>query len=175
VTRESGWKWAITNGEEWYKAAYHKNDGVTENYFDYPTSSDDIPDNALIDPDPGNNANFRDGQVYTIGAPYWRTEVGEFENSNSPYGTFDQGGNVWEWTESIFEDSQASYRVFLGGSYVDGYALMNSTPTYFFLGLPSHGYANAGFRVSQVPEPATIVLLILGVVGVSAIWRRKNR
>ena len=40
------------------------------------------------------------GDVYkrqhTIGAPYWRTVVGEFENSESPYGTFDQSGNVNE-------------------------------------------------------------------------------
>ena len=26
--------------------------------------------------------------------------MGEFENSESPYGTFDQGGNVWEWNEN---------------------------------------------------------------------------
>jgi formylglycine-generating enzyme required for sulfatase activity len=41
-----------------------------------------------------------------ISLGYYRTEVGEFENSESPYDTFDQGGNVWEWNEAI-----------LGGSY----------------------------------------------------------
>ena len=55
---------------------------------------------ADIDPDPGNNATFKfdsgtdDG--LTIGSPYYRTGVGAHENSESPYGTFDQGGNVWE-------------------------------------------------------------------------------
>ena len=38
---------------------------------------------------------------YTIGSPYYTTEVGEFENSESPYGTFDQGGNIWEWNETV--------------------------------------------------------------------------
>jgi formylglycine-generating enzyme required for sulfatase activity len=43
-----------------------------------------------------------------IGSPYYRMNVGEFENSDSPYGTFDQGGNIWEWNEAIF--SVGSYR-----------------------------------------------------------------
>ena len=30
-------KYWIPTENEWYKAAYHKNDGVTGNYFDYPT------------------------------------------------------------------------------------------------------------------------------------------
>jgi len=76
---------------------------VTGNYFDYPTSSDAVPSNDVISPDPGNNANFyQDG--YTIGSPYYRTEAGEFENSDSPYGTFDQGGNVYEWNEAVISN-----------------------------------------------------------------------
>ena len=43
VSREADWKWAIPTENEWYKAAYHKNDGVTSNYFDYPTGSDSVP------------------------------------------------------------------------------------------------------------------------------------
>ena len=27
VNREADWKWAIPTEDEWYKAAYHKNDG----------------------------------------------------------------------------------------------------------------------------------------------------
>ena len=34
---------AIANVDEWYKAAYHKNDGVTGNYYLYPTSSNVLP------------------------------------------------------------------------------------------------------------------------------------
>lgn len=29
------------------------------------------------------------------------TDIGAFSGSPSYYGTFDQGGNVWEWTEGI--------------------------------------------------------------------------
>ena len=55
----------------------------------------------------GNNANY-----YTALRPTpsttgkYTTVVGEFQNSASPYGTFDQGGNVWEWNEAIvYQDS----------------------------------------------------------------------
>ncbi|KKL16007.1 hypothetical protein LCGC14_2499890, partial [marine sediment metagenome] len=74
VSREGDWKWAVPTEDEWYKAAYHKNDGDTGHYFDYPTSSDTVPSNYLIDPDPGNNATFYDiPHGYTIGYPYYRT------------------------------------------------------------------------------------------------------
>jgi len=95
VTREADAQYVIPTEDEWYKAAYHKNDGATGDYFDYATSSDVVPSNDLVDPDPGNNANFNHSDD-TLGSPYWRTEVGEFENSSSPYGTFDQNGNVYE-------------------------------------------------------------------------------
>ncbi len=158
IVREPDATWAIPTDDERYKGAYHKNDGVTGNYFDYPTSSDSVPSNDLIDPDPGNNANFYQSG-YTIGSPYWRTEVGEFENSDSPYGTFDQGGNVMEWTEATFYGSPRGVR---GGSF-DGYSagvLLASSPLTYLN--PTSAGGNIGFRVSEVPEPATIALLAPG-------------
>ena len=56
ISRRSNATWFIPTEDEWYKAAYHKNDGATGNYFDYPTSNDSVPSNDLINPDPGNNA-----------------------------------------------------------------------------------------------------------------------
>ncbi len=99
IDRQPGAVWAIPTEDEWHKAAYHKNDGVTNHYWDYPTASDSPPINDVLTPDPGNSANYYEGD-YTIAAPYWRTDVGEFENSAGSYGTFDQGGNVWEWNEA---------------------------------------------------------------------------
>ncbi len=70
--RNSGAHWLIPSQDEWYKAAFHKNDGVTGNYWTYATESDTVPSNTL--PDLGNNANYRDDPslALTIGAPYWR-------------------------------------------------------------------------------------------------------
>ena len=38
----------IPSEDEWYKSAYHYNDGMTGNYYDYPTSSDSVPSNDLV-------------------------------------------------------------------------------------------------------------------------------
>jgi sulfatase modifying factor 1 len=59
VVREPDATWVIPTDNEWYKAAYHKNDGVTGNYWNYGTSFDLRPDNDLIDPDPGNQHRAR--------------------------------------------------------------------------------------------------------------------
>ncbi|MCP4590842.1 MAG: formylglycine-generating enzyme family protein [bacterium] len=145
VTREPDATWVIPSEDEWYKAAYHMNDGVTGNYWEYPMGSNAVPDNGNPGGDTGNSANFFDGN-YAIGGPYWRTEVGYFGLSDSPYGTFDQGGNVWEWDEAILN---GSYRGRRGGSRgsPDGNLLAasryNATPTNQNDGL--------GFRVAEVP------------------------
>lgn len=156
ITRQVDATWVTPSEDEWYKAAYHKNDGLTGNYFSYPTSSDNAPSNNLIDPDPGNNATFYDGG-YTIGSPYWRTEIGDYENSESPYGTFDMGGNVWEWNESIV---LGEYRGLRGGSFAGAVGagpngadtLLSWNRYYGYIG--SGGY-NTGFRVAFVPEQST--------------------
>ena len=44
------------------------------------------------------------------------TDVGAYSLSDSPYGTYDQGGNVWEWNEEIV---YGSYRGIRGGSWDD--------------------------------------------------------
>jgi len=171
VVREPDATWVIPSEDEWYKAAYHYNDGATGNYYDYPTSNDSCPSNDLVNPDPGNNANFYAGD-YTIGSPYYRTIVGDFENSESPYGTFDQGGNVWEWNEAVLH---GSYRGVRGGSFYSIYVVtLQAAYRNYHYGPADEGYG-VGFRVAEVPEPATIALLALGGVGVLGRRARVRR
>ena len=159
----------IPSEDEWYKAAYHKNDGVTGNYFDYPTSSNIAPSDVLGNPtDPGNNATYYNND-YTIGSPYWRTEVGAHENSDSPYGTFDQGGNVWEWNEAVL---YGSYRGGRSGSFDDDGYFLRAANRYYFHHHPTYEYSPVGFRVVEIPEPAALTLLVLG--GLMSFRRRKR-
>ncbi len=146
VVRELDATWVIPLEDEWYKAAYHKNDGVTGNYYDYPTSNDSFPSHDLIDPDPGNNANFYWG-CHTIGSPYYRTVAGEFENSKSAYNTFDQGGNIHEWNETeLFGQWN---RVLHGGSFANADLQAAYRSRY---APPTREIDHYGFRVAEVPQ-----------------------
>jgi formylglycine-generating enzyme required for sulfatase activity len=169
VIRESDWKWAITSEDEWYKAAYHKNDGVTGNYWDYPTSSNTAPGRDMADPLPGNNANYYTGSgAYPIDSGMYTTVAGEFENSDSSYGTFDQGGNVWEWNEAIVSGPSRGLR---SGSFIGTAGTLRAAFRNY--DTPTTGYSDIGFRVSEVPEPATLSLLALG--GLSVLGRRRRK
>jgi formylglycine-generating enzyme len=168
VTRRANATWVIPSEDEWYKAAYHKNDGLTGSYWDYPTSSDDQPSNDVIDPDPGSNANFPSAHTgtyhLTIGSPYYRTEAGEFENSASPYGTFDQAGNVREWTET---EAAGTCRVKRGGSWGWRDVYMRASTREFYV--PMEADADIGFRLALVPEPSSVALIFIGL----AMLRRR--
>jgi formylglycine-generating enzyme required for sulfatase activity len=161
VGREPDATWVIPSEEEWYKAAYY--DTGSSVYYDYPTSTDSVPSNDLIDPDPGNNASFyEDG--YTIGSPYYRTVVGDFENSESPYDTFDQGGNVWEWNEAVID---ASWRGLRGGSfYTAGYYVHAA---YRHSNNPSFEYYTTGFRVADVSVPPIPTVSEWGLVATTLL------
>ena len=176
VTREADWRWAIPSEDEWYKAAYYDpNKPGGAGYWDYPTSSNTVPGRDTTETtNPANNANYPTSSGgYLIGSPYYRTPVGEFELSDSPYGTFDQGGNVWEWNEATITDGYHWYRGLRGGSFagvssVAGYMLRASV---WFDDSPSHQETQFGFRVSQVPEPTCLVILALG--GLALLRRRR--
>ncbi len=155
ITRNENATYVIPSEDEWYKAAYHKNDGITDNYWDYPTRSNEKPSNDLLSPDPGNNANFRSGyNDYTIGSPYYRTVVGEFENSFSPYGTFDQAGNIEEWNDTeIWSGRGVNGSPFIPEDFSDHMHAQSRGSAD-----PSLEADIIGFRIGVVPEPTMFAL-----------------
>lgn len=112
VSRNSGATWFLPTENQWYKAAYY--DGGAGVYFDYSTKSNAAPNNVIPSGDTGNSANYYVND-FTQDPSYPLTSVGAYTLSKSPYGTSDQGGNVWEWTETY--TSATSTRVRRGGAF----------------------------------------------------------
>ena len=171
VSREADWKWAITSEDEWYKAAYHKNDGVTGNYWEYPTESENAPTAELP---PGGDLTNGSANYNDIDIAYYINVVGSYDTivldeyvSDSPYDTFDQGGNVWEWTEAIVL-SNGACRGGSGGSTSIHLSASNRTPWNRDTEIDG-----IGFRVVHVPEPGTITLLLCGLASLALLRRRR--
>jgi formylglycine-generating enzyme required for sulfatase activity len=147
--------WAVTSEDEWYNATYHQHavqGGDSDDYWLYPTSSNSVHTTAQV--------NFNN----VIGNT---TPVGSY--AANYYGTFDMGGNVWEWNGTILVDDYSlprgasfepgDYSLFLQADYRDGSLR------------PADEYLSAGFRVVLVPGSSSVALLAIG--GLWALRRRR--
>lgn len=116
-------KWAMANENEWYKAAYYDaNKTGGAGYWTYAAKGGSAPEANLGSNNP--------------------TDVGSLASAASPYGTFDQNGNAWEYNENQ-SDGKVGLR---GGSWFindnDGY--LQSGTRYDVL---SAKWPHYGFRV----------------------------
>jgi formylglycine-generating enzyme required for sulfatase activity len=174
ITKNAEATWWIPSEDEWYKAAYYKGGGADAGYWLYPTQSDSAPGNVIGGAT--NQANYYNG-VFSVtqSATYseaqnYLTEAGVFSNSDSAYGTFDQGGNVWEWNDAVTD----SARGLRGGSwYYIGGELMQSSDRADLD--PTTDSVAVGFRLATVPEPSTYALLALAATGLGAHVLRRRR
>jgi formylglycine-generating enzyme required for sulfatase activity len=163
----------IPSENEWYKAAYYDPgvSGPLDDYWLYPTRSDSVPGNA-IGAGP-NQANYYAGD-YSVtqsasysGSQNYLTAGGAYTDSASYYGTYDQGGNVWEWNDTVIA---GSFRGLRGGSWIyldDG--LRSSFRNNILV--PTDEADGIGFRVASVPEPSAALLMMLG----GAAWLARRR
>jgi formylglycine-generating enzyme required for sulfatase activity len=124
--------WLLPSEDEWYKAAYYKGGGTNAGYWTYPTRSDTAP-TSEVPPGGANSANFFDlttGFVVTHSTTFvvytdYLTDVGAYSSSLGPYGTLDQGGDVWQWNEAHINWLQnPSYFPSHGGSFGDAWLSM---------------------------------------------------
>ncbi len=160
ITRNTTANVFLPSEDEWYKAAYYN--PATNSYFDYATSSNTVP-TAVAPPGGSNSASYSGAGG--------RTSVGAYTNSVSPFGTFDQTGNVWEWNETLISGTLRGIR---GGSFPNGadilpasFRLIGGTP-------PTTQGVAIGFRVaSTVPEPTSLAILALG--SLALIRRRETK
>jgi formylglycine-generating enzyme required for sulfatase activity len=179
VMRNSGAQWFIASENEWYKAAYYEPaalGGDADNYWLYPTGINSMPISQA--PAGGaNSGNYYDsaaGFAVTGSTSYsstqnYLTDAGAYSSAISPSGTYDQGGNVWEWNEALIGSSSRGLR---GSSWNSVGSFLQSS--YRILGSPAREHNNSGFRVATVPEPAALIYAASGMAIIFvALGRRR--
>jgi formylglycine-generating enzyme len=172
ATRTAGATYFLPSESEWYKAAFYKGGSTNAGYWAYATQSNTMPSNVLSSTGT-NNANYNSsGSGYSYSDPTnWLTPVGAFAASPGPYGTYDQAGEVNQWTESAFTGNS---RVVRGGCCMcHSNELVSSKRIASQPTTENHYY---GFRIASisVAEPASISLLAAGAI-VGLIWWRRRK
>lgn len=155
VRKQPKAQWWIPNENEWYKAAFY--DPVGDTYSYWPTQSmKNIPlpcgDGLSIAP---NSANYNycgtsASNKTDIGGLL--TPVGSYTNSPSFFGTYDQAGNLWEWTDT---KTAPSMRVIRGGSWSNGILTIDvyqrrDYPYEELRGIHAYADDDTGFRLASV-------------------------
>ena len=164
--------YVLPSEDEWYKAAYLKSDG--SGYTTYATGSA-TPDGIDISGDTSYDSVYRDASNFNNGAPL-AVGGGTLENN----GTYDMGGNVFEWGESAFsggEPTGGESRVLRGGFWdltavnLQSSSRISSGPG-FESGFIGFRVASVSAAVAAVPEPSSLGLLVIGAMG--CVLRRKR-
>ena len=174
ISKNANAQYWIPSENEWYKAAYYDPtlNGGTGGYWLYPTRSNTAPGNAVGSGT--NEANYNNG-VYSVtqsgslsSTQIYLTPVGAFRNSASADGTYDQGGDVWQWNDAVISGSSRGLR---GGSWnVYGPNLRSSIRDSFY---PTYEDSDVGFRVAaaSVPESTATISLIISLGMLALRWK----
>lgn len=164
ATRRSAASVFLPSRDEWHKAAYYQPDtsgGPVGGYWTYPVQTNTFP---ISSPPPGitGSGNFYGSNGFAITGSTtfdelqnYLVDVGAYGASPSFYGTFDQAGNVREWTET---SGLSLEKYALGGSWND-FGFVTGASNEFSLGAASED-SMTGFRVAAVPEPASAILAL---------------
>jgi formylglycine-generating enzyme required for sulfatase activity len=158
ITPNVGVTFFLPNEDEWYKAAYY--DPISTSYNPYPFA--DGFNGAVCEAPAGATTHSANCSDPLFGNT---TDVGAYTTSPSAYGTFDQGGNVHEWTEAIISTG----RGLRGGGWPPHSVFMAASTRSYNLATEEDGAT--GFRVAAVPEPGRGLLLMTGVLSLAACRR----
>jgi formylglycine-generating enzyme required for sulfatase activity len=172
--RNSLARFVLPNINEWYKAAfYDPNKSGGAGYYDWATGSDTKP-TAVAGGTGVNTAVY--ANTYAQG-PADVTNAGGL----SPYGVMGLGGNVWEFQESSFDQTNSAgslNRMVRGGDWNNNQSDFPSALGRVSVPSNSLLFTNdwIGFRVTEVvPEPSMMVIgTLFGLGGLVAKRRRKK-
>lgn len=152
--RNAGARYFIPSDDEWYKAAYF--DPAIKGprqYWDYPTRSFFPP--VLKGP---GSANYQIGDNLSEGPPHYISVAAAYADSPSSFGTLQQGGNLWEWTENWKSKGEGGCwrcsewtRGLRGGSF--NYTFRGLNADNIDPGSPEQAYFVYGGRLARITAP----------------------
>jgi formylglycine-generating enzyme required for sulfatase activity len=162
----TGTVWAIASENEWYKAAFYN--VSSGEYSLYPNGTDTIS---------GSDANY-----YGSGNGNSMLDVGKLSKEQN--GTYDMGGNVGEWTDSLVldwdgSDISGNVRVVRGSSFLSPSARAESSGRNY--GIDDAENSIRGFRVvsltvlAAIPEPDELTAMAGLVILIVGTWIRLGR
>jgi formylglycine-generating enzyme required for sulfatase activity len=158
--RNSQAQYFLPSVHEWYKAAHYdpNADGGAGGYWSYPTGSDSPPT-------PIASGTAAGTAVYDQPMSQGPADIA-LAGGLSPYGVMGMGGNVWEWQETeadLLNDGGSALRDLRGGLWstisIDLSASLRNN------GYPVNYSVSIGFRVARIPEPSSIWMAALGMIG----------
>lgn len=177
IARNPGAQWYLPSADEWFKAAFYQPaalGGPSSSYWLYATHSNVDPTAAVVNSSGsifnlGPNVATYFGPTGTFGSGTGGvSNVGGAGPLNASfYGTYDQNGNVNEWTDTFYH----LFPLLMGGSFHDSSISLKST--WAWSTTPPTDISPAiGFRVMMIPEPSTGALAILSL---GLMWTLRKR
>jgi len=160
----NGQVYLLPTEDEWYKAAHFTGSG----YSLYANGSATAPAQNL-------DANYgAGGPPWGVTSP-WVVGTGSMEQN----GTYDMGGNVWEWLESTYggeaynPGDSGQQMAFRGGDAEQAVFRLEATDRTW--DLRGNAYGLTGIRIVAIPEPGTISLMSLSTISLFATRRIRRR
>jgi formylglycine-generating enzyme required for sulfatase activity len=153
ATHKPDARYWIPTENEWYKAAYYdpSPQGPVDDYWLFPTRRETYS---------SGQANFFDGVFAVTGRPgvshftTYLTDVRDYGTYASYYGTFNQAGNVEEWTEgdSFSQGPNPRGGAWFGGPQLYEMMSFNTDEQLYSPGIVARS-SGTGFRVATVANP----------------------
>jgi formylglycine-generating enzyme required for sulfatase activity len=186
IVRNAGAAFFLPSENEWYKAAFYRQGGLNAGYWDSPTRTNTFNLagttylGTVCDAPTAANNRANCGNAVADLVP-----VGSYTSAGSPWGTYDQGGNVGEWNEAIINTWSRGVR---GGAFSNLQLLIGQAASVRGAGSPDAEGSGLGFRVASLPVskvagkaalpasvpavgPMGLLLAALGLAGAGALRR----
>ncbi|MEY3895152.1 MAG: hypothetical protein RLZZ214_671, partial [Verrucomicrobiota bacterium] len=175
ISRNANAKAWIPSENEWIKAAYYKGGSLNAGYWSYATryNSNTLPTAITANASGDGTANGAGHSINWLNGAVWNgltgnvTTVGT-NGAPSAYGTYDQDGNVDEWTDTSVDTFNKAQR---GGGWSSGGGM---TEQGMYWPNPSQTGVRerkklpptfeAGFRIALTAAPAVVTVPVLNPV-----------